>query len=546
MLLSLTHKSNQMAADIAQFLESRASSVHRRTISLMGEDYLEIVVSCGNSEYAYTINDQRAIVHSLDDDFLRQVLIINGLRYEISPGEIINKHFYVLVYEMSVISIKQKTYANGNSSSKYVEEDQCKRVADLAKRAIYLLGLDYGMVKIAVTGSKKNRVVMIDSSPEIREKDMKSLLKKLDKLINYGSYMKIQEIKMGADPEFMLSNARNSKMVAASQFFPREGMVGCDNIRVPSRQQRPVGELRPKADFSPLQLFANIQQALRYACKLVPYRNIKFVAGSQPHKGYSIGGHIHFSNLNLNNHILRALDTYVGLPVFLIENQDTAVRRRKKYGFLADYRVKDYGGFEYRTPGSWLVSPEIARAVLCLAKIVASSYLSLPRNCFATIEAQKAFYEGDQEYLRQFFEPLWADINALSVYDAMADEIQIIADMIVNNIVWDERADIRKTWNINGSSFRNNMNPSLVRSELRSETPAEEPANSSTSDSAQDDSQISDRSRPSPRRTNRSHSSATSTDTGTDDRDSRDRRTRNPNRTSTSRPIYVSSQNFFR
>jgi len=540
MLLNITHKANQVAADIVHFLESRASNVNCNTINIMGSDYLVIKGICGNSQYEYTINDPHAIAHSLDEDFIRQILSINGFRYDVIPGDIINKYYYVLVYEMSAISIRQKTIANGNSYSKYVDEDQCKRVVDLARRTIYLLGLDYGMVKIAVTGSRKNRVVMVDPSPEIREKDMKSLLRKLDRLINDSSYMKIQEIKMGADPEFMLCNARNGKMVAASQFFPREGLVGCDNIRVPSRQQRPVGELRPKADFSPLQLLANLHQALRYACKLMPHRNIKFLAGSGPHKGYSIGGHIHFSNISLNNHILRALDTYVGLPVFLIENQATAVRRRKKYGFLADFRTKDYGGFEYRTPGSWLVSSEIAKAVLCLAKIVASSYLSLPRNCFATIEAQRAFYEGDQDYLRQFFNGLWADIKALSVYDALADEIQIIDYMISNSLIWDERADIRKTWNINGTSLRNHIDPSIMRPEI----PEEESAFDSSPDSADEDLQIPLPSRPSSRRNTRSHSS--SVNTGTDDQDSRDRRTRNPNRAPNSRPVFISSQNFYR
>jgi hypothetical protein len=349
---------------------------------------------------------------------------------------------------MSVISIRQKLYGKTGTQTNYVEESQSKKIADLAKRVVYLLGLDYGMVKIALTGAKKTKVLLVNASPLIRDKDLKLLLRKIDQSINIVETMGEQEVKMGADPEFMLANAKNGRMIPASQFFPREGTVGCDNIRVPSRQQRPVAELRPKPDYSPLQLFSNLKQTLQLANVLSPYKNIKWLAGSQPFDGYSIGGHIHFSNVDLNNHILRAIDTYVGLPIFLVENQTTAIKRRKKYGFLADFRTKDYGGFEYRTPSSWLVSPEIATAVFCLSKIVVSNYLQLTRNCFISVEAQRAFYEGDQNYLKNYFDDLWADIKKLSMYKSFSGELQLIEHMINNDIHWDERADIRKAWGI--------------------------------------------------------------------------------------------------
>jgi hypothetical protein len=68
----------------------------------------------------------------------------------------------------------------------------------------------------------------------------------------------------------------------------------------------------------------------------------------------------------------------------MIENPRSASLRRKRYGNLADFRIKKYGGFEYRTLGSWLVSPEITRGVLCLAKITISHYLELDQNYFAS------------------------------------------------------------------------------------------------------------------------------------------------------------------
>ncbi|MDD3365579.1 MAG: hypothetical protein PHZ03_11410, partial [Syntrophomonas sp.] len=457
---------NQMSETIKSFLESRGGSISCREELIGASVYLSISAKCGSSDREYKINSPQGILNSINIEFVEQILRVNGIGHENTSGDILNREYEVLVFEMSTISIKQKIYGKASTQIKYIQEDQCKKIADLAKRIIYLMGLDYGMVKIGLTGARKARVLSVNSSPLIREMDIKTLLRKLDRLISNTEGMESQEVKMGADPEFMLANARNGRMVPASQFFPREGIVGCDNIRIPSRQQRPVAELRPKPDYSPLQLLSNLKQALYSANTLSPYRNIKWLAGSQPFGGYSIGGHIHFSNVTLNNHILRALDNYVGLPLFLIENQITAVKRRKKYGFLADFRTKDYGGFEYRTPGSWLVSPEVTTAAFCLGKIVASNYLQLTRNCFITIEAQRAFYEGDQEYLRPLFRDIWADIQNLSMYNSFSEELQFIADMIQNDMNWDERVDIRKTWGINNASRRDYKNTAKLSSNV--------------------------------------------------------------------------------
>jgi len=410
--------------------------------------YVNLLVECGVSESKYWVNAPAAVSKSLKPEHIQQILGINGIHFNDFEDDQIVKIYNVLIFERSVLFIKQSVLGKASNRPKYLEEDQCKKIADAAKRVIYLLGLDYGMVKIGLTGSKKIRVLAVEDSPLLSEYEQNSLFAELYRVIDTVSKIGIKEVKLGADPEFMLSNARNGQMIPASHFFPRDGIVGCDSIRMPNRQQRPIAELRPKPDYSPLQLLSNLNQAMQAANKLVPYRNVKWLAGSRPFSGYSIGGHIHFSNIDLNNHILRALDTYIGLPLFLIENQATAVKRRNKYGFLADYRAKEYGGFEYRTPGSWLVSPKIAAATLCLAKIVASNYLTLTRNCFVSTEAQRAFYDGDQAYLKILFNDVWADIQKLAMYKAYREELQIIFDMIKNNIKWEEKEDIRKTWSM--------------------------------------------------------------------------------------------------
>ncbi|NLB88236.1 MAG: hypothetical protein GX790_03285 [Syntrophomonadaceae bacterium] len=318
----------------------------------------------------------------------------------------------------------------------------------MAKRDLYLIGLDIGMVTIVLTSKRRLKVREINPSPMVRDKDLDAIVKMIIDFYQSDTIAQSRNIKLGADPEFMLFNSKNGKMISASEFFPRDGIVGTDNIRIPNRQQRPVAEIRPKPNESPLDLIENIKQALSSANRLAPYKNVKWVAGSQPMNNYSIGGHIHFSRITISGSLLRALDNYLAIPIFLIEEPVTAAKRRKKYGFLGDYRIKEHGGFEYRTLGSWLVSQSIATAVLCLAKIVVSRYPYLPKNFLNSLDAQRAFYNGDQEYFLKYFYTLWDNITEIDMYSLYAEELKIIPEMIMARAHWDEKSDFRKSWNI--------------------------------------------------------------------------------------------------
>lgn len=455
MLLGFTYRNNKTGASIKTYLAAKGQVTAMKEVTIDDQVYHRLLVKCGSSDIRYQINSIQAVQASLNQTTTWNILDINGIPFDPNLDTEYIRSYNFLIFNWKCLSIRQNPTTRGGKP-KYIDEEQMKKASEMAKRTLYVLGLDYGMVKVAVTASKRIYVTGVDSSPVIRDKDLSVLLGNLDSLMDLANRTASRDVKLGADPEFMLYNMKNGKMAPASQFFPRDGIVGCDALRTPNRQSRPIAELRPRPASSPLKLLSNLEEAMQTAYRLAPYKNIKWLAGSRPFQGYSIGGHIHFSNVDLDNHILRALDSYLGLPVFLLENQATAVKRRIKYGFLADFRIKDYGGFEYRTPASWLVSPDIAAAVLCLAKIVASNYLKLTRNCFINIDAQRAFYEGNQEYLRGLFHAVWTDIQKLDMYQTYKPELQIIYDMVNEQVVWDEKEDIRKSWAITRSVGKKN------------------------------------------------------------------------------------------
>lgn len=387
-------------------------------------------------------------IKNCNSEIAFKILDLNNIVYGNITVDTVKVCYDLLIMDMSTISIRKQVMNGDKIPPKYVKESECPRVVELAKKVLYLLGLDYAMITIAMNGKRKLKIANIDPSPVIREKDLLSLVFKLESIYLLTPEDSFKPVILGADPEFIMFNSKSRKMIPASEFFPKDGIIGCDNIRLPNRQQRPIAEIRPDPEISPIDLAVNIKKALLEAGRLVPYRNIKWIAGSQPMGNYSVGGHIHFSNVNISFNLLRALDNFVAIPLFLIENPESAVRRRKKYGTLADYRMKDYGGFEYRTLGSWLVSPEITLAVLCLAKIVATHYVELNSNYLSNFKAQQAFYEGNQDYFRSIFDDLWTKISNTETYLLYTRELSIIYDMIINYQTWDENTDIRDPWKI--------------------------------------------------------------------------------------------------
>lgn len=465
MNLYINYLPNYTGLNLAENLKKELEKVSTRNTNIHGLDYNEIFIKDDKSNLNKTINTPKAIKNTLDYEATSEIYKLNGMASDLLASDTIIRMYEVLICDLNIISIRLTTYGKPKNQVKYIRETENSKVCEMAKKASYLIGLDIAMVTIVLTSKRRLKIREVNPSPMVRDKDLDLIVKMLVELYKSEEIVHSRVIKLGADPEFMLFNSKNGKMISASEFFPRDGIVGTDNIRIPNRQQRPIAEIRPKPNECPLDLIENIKQALTSANRLAPYKNVKWVAGSQPMNNYSIGGHIHFSKIKMSGNLLRALDNYLGIPIFLIEEPTTAAKRRKKYGFLGDYRVKEHGGFEYRTLGSWLVSQSIATAVLCLAKLIVSRYPYLPKNYLNSLEAQKAFYEGNQDYFIKYFYSLWENIKETDMYSTYAEELKIIPEMIMNRLTWDEKSDFRKSWKINITNKKYATNKSNQASE---------------------------------------------------------------------------------
>lgn len=400
------------------------------------------------------LNRRAALTAAMDPERAAELLGRSGVRVQ-GGGDgrrlRVREHYRVHAFDFQLVLLGRREPGRygfqevGSDSSRLAE-----KAVRYAYRALYALGLDFGAVDVVVNSRGKLAVLKVDPQPPASGRLADRYAECLKQYLSELSPAVCTNVRLGADPEFMIRRD-GGQMVPASRFFPTEGGVGCDAIFIRAPQggiTRPLAELRPPPSDSPDELVRSLHRLLVRAAELAPYANLQFCAGSLPFAGFPIGGHIHFSGLGrVSGQLLRALDTYLMIPLFLIEDQATAHLRRPRYGFLGDYRPQPHG-FEYRTPASWLISPRIARAALALAKVVAVHHRQLTRDAFADAELVGRFYAGDKEPFYPLAAAIFAELSALDTYRQHAADMEPLRQMIEQRRHWNERVDIRRTWRI--------------------------------------------------------------------------------------------------
>lgn len=326
-------------------------------------------------------------------------------------------------------------------------------VRDTARRALYATGLHFGAVELAHYVAGTPSITKVLPAPPLNGALARLFAQSMKTYaLSVSSYRRnagpAGEVVLGADPEFILRNRRTGRTVSAARFFTRWGVVGLDRAYFKRNGINfyPLAELRPSPSPDPLQLVENLRRAVARAAGLVRGHAISFEAGGTGSRRFTIGGHIHFSNVRLTTDLLHALDNYLALPLLFLENPVSCRRRRPRYGFLGDWRPQPHGGFEYRTPASWMISPQYAAATLCLAKAIVQDYPLLSRNVFLDPTCQRAFYNANKDDLRPHFWKLWQDLHDSPVFNELKSHIELIQHMIRRERRWNERIDLKRRW----------------------------------------------------------------------------------------------------
>jgi len=253
----------------------------------------------------------------------------------------------------------------------------------------------------------------------------------------------LKEFTMGADPEFLCENPANGDVI-------RAGSVGCSTADdFGADGNGIIFEVRPKPAVNPLTVIHNIRELfLKKTFENPKFLDYKWVSGSESHN-YVMGGHIHFGVKDINFEVAsRTLSQYVGAVSLLIEDRGQGLKRRENgYGGFSEYRSQNHG-FEYRTISSWLTSPYVASAILCLAKVVMSEMVNnknfVPKNRVSAID----FKEMRTEKIRQNFDDIWKEITSMTLYPAYQPYIDVLYMMIANKCTWFPKTTMKESWGI--------------------------------------------------------------------------------------------------
>ena len=193
-------------------------------------------------------------------------------------------------------------------------------------------------------------------------------------------------MKIGADPEFILSTTTGFRLIPAHDYFVPSGGVGCDGCSN-------IGELRPSPAENALALCANIKALIldlqkRYEKEM---GKIRLLAGHYKCSS-AIGGHIHISDFKTSemgtmfsrNDIFTAVGRKLDLVMYpLSDIIDDLQERERRWGvgYGKGWRNEREGYWiEYRMPGSWLLSPATTFMNLWLAEAAVREWMDNPKK----------------------------------------------------------------------------------------------------------------------------------------------------------------------
>lgn len=187
------------------------------------------------------------------------------------------------------------------------------------------------------------------------------------------------KLTMGTDPELVLSR-RGTIVRAGDVIYERDSKFGVDGHPY-------TAELRPDPAVNPRDLVESLRKTL--ASRAEQLAGYVWLAGPWA-LDKPLGGHIHFG-VPMESRFKDALNYMFGPVLALIEPQKEATQRRtfpfyngRAYGALGDIREKKWG-FEYRTPGSYIVSPGVTLATITIAKAIIWEEINKGKMAFSSL-----------------------------------------------------------------------------------------------------------------------------------------------------------------
>jgi len=259
---------------------------------------------------------------------------------------------------------------------------------------------------------------------------------------------------LGMDPEFVF--VKYNEIVAASRFLSGHRSFGTDGCSY-------LAELRPRPNTEPKEVIKSMLRSMRTTLtRKSELMNYEWRAGSY-FGGYPLGGHIHIGYEHTDSNdkrdkkikLTKAFDNLLAPIVLLMEDKKEAVRRRtSSYGHLNDSRETPWG-LEYRVLPSFIASPLITEAVLCMSKMITETTLEDGLN-FATPFAvdRMKFKKCEKSSFRAELNHRWEFFVNHSLWEQYKEPLKGFKRLLNDNIIFSNFADMKETWSVETERMR--------------------------------------------------------------------------------------------
>lgn len=238
---------------------------------------------------------------------------------------------------------------------------------------------------------------------------------------------------IGCDPEFVYFNLKNGSFIPAYTLTETDSPLGCDG-------HSDTAELRPSAKETAKEVVSQIYTLFEEAETYTTMKKVGMLAGHFKHNK-TIGGHIHLSDFKINMIELCDIMDKLFIPLSdLIDNLEERAKRQKN-GYGKGYREQTHNWIEYRRPGSWLLSPDIAYLHLGLAECIAKEYSSYTQTGdYSNFEKLK--FQTTNREKRNLILNFIEKSNSFDEKDLLLD----ITDKIFTKIPIDWNVNIKEYW----------------------------------------------------------------------------------------------------
>lgn len=261
--------------------------------------------------------------------------------------------------------------------------------------------------------------------------------------------------KIGCDPEFVLADKLGNT-------FEASGIVR-GNIKFGVDGSGQQCELRPDPSLDPKEVVINLRALM--VAQLKKQRQLaayEWIAG--PSVGtIPTGGHIHFGLPEAGSSLSPAqvasrCDPLLAAPMAACESYwELRDRHTGGYGRFGDVRSNNGITVEYRTLGSWLSSPKITEAVLCIAKAVVHDLQSgcgmVPTPLPPAEWLQHAEIDKLKAWVKSTVFRVW---ERLELYDGYRAQFEFVQGIIESDksIYSTVHGDMKTEWGLAAKSAR--------------------------------------------------------------------------------------------